>query len=171
MEIRRSYDRLISTMRFPKLIRWHLYIESGPWNHAGWCEPVPSCDPENTVKQCSKLSQKSCKSSCLESQIINIKLRKIFKKVPGPPPKLSASGRRTGSNLEHCRKTSNIRCTKSKNSNPSRIGLLWSFCHIWSQVLSEEWRCSWSLEQRRQAMLQLHLIDQQFNCLQRCVLY
>ena len=54
------------------------------------------------LMQCSKLSQKSCQSSCLESQIINIKLKKILKKVPGPPPKLSASGRRTGSNLEHC---------------------------------------------------------------------
>ena len=31
MEIRRSYDRLISTMGFPILIRWHLYIESRPW--------------------------------------------------------------------------------------------------------------------------------------------
>ena len=31
MEIRRSYDRLISTMGFPILVRWHLYIESGPW--------------------------------------------------------------------------------------------------------------------------------------------
>ena len=30
-EIRRSYDRLISTMIFPTLVRWHLYIESGPW--------------------------------------------------------------------------------------------------------------------------------------------
>ena len=30
-EIRRSYDRLISTMGFPILERWHLYIESGPW--------------------------------------------------------------------------------------------------------------------------------------------
>ena len=29
MEIRRSYDRLISTMAFPILVRWHLYIESG----------------------------------------------------------------------------------------------------------------------------------------------
>ena len=29
VEIRRSYDRLISTMGFPLLIRWHLYIESG----------------------------------------------------------------------------------------------------------------------------------------------
>ena len=30
MEIRRSYDRLISTIGFPILVRWHLYIESGP---------------------------------------------------------------------------------------------------------------------------------------------
>ena len=29
-EIRWSYDRLISTMGFPILIRWHLYIEFGP---------------------------------------------------------------------------------------------------------------------------------------------
>ena len=41
-------------------------------------------------------------ASSLESQIINIKLKKSFKKVPSPPPKLSASGWRTGSNLEHC---------------------------------------------------------------------
>ena len=31
VEMRRSYDRLISTMGFPILVRWHLYIESGPW--------------------------------------------------------------------------------------------------------------------------------------------
>ena len=31
VEIRRSYDRLISTMGFPMLVRRHLYIESGPW--------------------------------------------------------------------------------------------------------------------------------------------
>ena len=30
VEIRWSYDRLISTMGFPILIRWHIYIESGP---------------------------------------------------------------------------------------------------------------------------------------------
>ena len=30
MEIRRSYDRLISTMGFPIPVRWHLYNESGP---------------------------------------------------------------------------------------------------------------------------------------------
>ena len=51
--------------------------------------------------QCSKLNQKSCQSCCLESQIINIKLKKSLKKVTGPPPKLSASGWGTGSNLEH----------------------------------------------------------------------
>ena len=33
VEIRRSYGRLISTMGFPILVRWHLYIESGLWNH------------------------------------------------------------------------------------------------------------------------------------------
>ena len=31
VEIRRSYDRLISTMGFPILVRWHRYIESGAW--------------------------------------------------------------------------------------------------------------------------------------------
>ena len=31
MEIRRSDDRLISTMVFPILVRPHIYIESGPW--------------------------------------------------------------------------------------------------------------------------------------------
>ena len=31
LEIRQSYDRLISTMGFSILVRWHLYIESGPW--------------------------------------------------------------------------------------------------------------------------------------------
>ena len=33
---RRSWDRLISTMGFPILVRWHLYFESGPclfWKH------------------------------------------------------------------------------------------------------------------------------------------
>ena len=35
VEIRRSYDRLISTMGFPILVRWHLYIESGPWPWKG----------------------------------------------------------------------------------------------------------------------------------------
>ena len=30
IDIRRSYDRLIFIMGFPLLVRWHLYIESGP---------------------------------------------------------------------------------------------------------------------------------------------
>ena len=29
--------RLISTMRFPILVRWHLYIESGPWQFSPHC--------------------------------------------------------------------------------------------------------------------------------------
>ena len=35
VEIRRSYDRLISTMGFPILVRWHLYTESGPSSLSG----------------------------------------------------------------------------------------------------------------------------------------
>ena len=31
VELRRSYDRLISTMGFPILVTQHLYSESGPW--------------------------------------------------------------------------------------------------------------------------------------------
>ena len=31
VEMRRSYDRLISTMGFHLLVRWHLYIELSPW--------------------------------------------------------------------------------------------------------------------------------------------
>ena len=30
LEIKRSYDRLVSTMGFPILVRWRLYIESAP---------------------------------------------------------------------------------------------------------------------------------------------
>ena len=36
MEIRRSYDRLISTMGFPIQVRWHLYIESGQRSSGGF---------------------------------------------------------------------------------------------------------------------------------------
>ena len=53
--------------------------------------------------QCSKLSQKSNHSLCLACQNINIKSKKNFKKDPGTHAKLSSSGRRTGSNLEHCK--------------------------------------------------------------------
>ena len=48
-------------------------------------------------------------SSCLESQIINIKLKKNQQKVPGPSPKLLASDqrtqrslKRTSYSLKHC---------------------------------------------------------------------
>ena len=44
----------------------------------------------------------SFRSSCLESQIINMKLKKNQQKVPGPPPKLSASDQRTCENFQNC---------------------------------------------------------------------
>ena len=50
--MRRSYDRLISTKGFPILVRWHLYIESGPWNHISiYC--LKSCD--RSLNQWEKL--------------------------------------------------------------------------------------------------------------------
>ena len=53
------------------------------------------------LQQCLKLIPKSCRSSCLESQILNIRLKKNQQKVPGPPPKLSASDWRTCGNFQH----------------------------------------------------------------------
>ena len=61
-----------------------------------------SSRPSNAFMQCLKLSQKSCRSSCLESQIINITLKKNQQNVPGPPPKLSTSDRRTCRIFQHC---------------------------------------------------------------------
>ena len=55
-----------------------------------------------SLRQCLKLSQTSCRSSCLESPIINIKLKKNQQKVPSPPPKLLASDWRTCGNCQHC---------------------------------------------------------------------
>ena len=41
MEIRQSDDRLISTMGFPMLVRWHLYIEPTPSNNLDGLYPLP----------------------------------------------------------------------------------------------------------------------------------
>ena len=46
--------------------------------------------------------KKSCRSSCLESQIVNMKLKKCQQKVSGPPPRLSVSDWRTCGNFQHC---------------------------------------------------------------------
>ena len=48
VEIRRSYDRLISTMGFLILVRRHLYIESGPRyypNHTVYSQKTPHNSP------------------------------------------------------------------------------------------------------------------------------
>ena len=45
--------------------------------------------------------KKSCRSSFLESQIINIKLKTNQQKVSGPSPKLSASDWQTFGNFQH----------------------------------------------------------------------
>ena len=44
---------------------------------------------------------------------------------------------------------SNIRRTESQNLNVSHLVLQLSLCKYWSQMLSREWRCSWSSADRR----------------------
>ena len=60
----------------------------------------------------------------------------------------------------------NIRRTKSHNLTVSRLALQLPFCNLLKPGV-KFWMKMW-LEQRRQAMLQLHLSDQWFNCLLRC---
>ena len=67
------------------------------------------------------------------------------------------------------RKTSSISRTKSPNWNVSCI--LLQFCSLNPLKPGVKLRMKMSLEQRRQAMLQLHLNYQQFYCLLRCDLY
>ena len=67
------------------------------------------------------------------------------------------------------RQTSNISCTKSQNLNVSHLVLQLSLANPLKPCVKS--RMKMSLEQRRQAMLQQHLSDQQFYCLLRCALY
>ena len=53
------------------------------------------CSVQNSIK-------KAVSPAALNLKSLKIKLKRSFEKVSGPPPKFSASGRRTGSNLEHC---------------------------------------------------------------------
>ena len=59
------------------------------------------------------------------------------------------------------RQISNIRRTKSQNINVSRLVLQLSLPSLLKPRI--KFRMKMSLEQRQQAMLQLHLIDQQFD--------
>ena len=72
-------------------------------------------------------------------------------------------------NKNNNRKISNIRRTTSQNLNGSRLVLQLSLPN--PLKLGVKTRMKMQLEQRRQVMLQLHLIDQQVYCLMRYVLY
>ena len=58
---------------------------------------------------------KSCRSSSW-MQIINIRLKKNQQKVPGPPPKLSASDRRACGNFQHCQHVKSFSCVALKHN-------------------------------------------------------
>ena len=65
---------------------------------------------------------------------------------------------------------SHKRRTKSQNLNVSRLILQLVFAQF-ALKSGVESRMKMLLEQRREAMLQLHLSDEQFYCLIRCGLY
>ena len=67
------------------------------------------------------------------------------------------------------RKTSSISSTKSQNLNVSCIRVQLSSLNLLTPGV--KLRMKMYLEQRREAMLQLHLSYQQFYCLLRCDLY
>ena len=67
------------------------------------------------------------------------------------------------------RQFSNIRRTQSPNINVFRLVFQLSLPNPLKPRV--KLRMKMELEQRRQAMLQLHLSDQQFYCLLRCALY
>ena len=65
VEIRWSYDRLISTMGFPILVTWHLYIESGPRAPCCYCDlTLPQAIQPIAVqllfKSCAVIGQEAC---------------------------------------------------------------------------------------------------------------
>ena len=64
---------------------------------------------------------------------------------------------------------SNISRTRSQNWNVSRLVLTLSMCNLWKPGVKSKMKMP--LGQRRQAVLQLHLSDQQFYCPLRCDLY
>ena len=69
---------------------------------------------------------------------------------------------------EYCQ-ISNIRCIKSQKFNASRLVLQLSLPNLLKPCVKS--RMKIQLEQRRRGILQLHLIDQLFNCLLKCLLY
>ena len=66
-------------------------------------------------------------------------------------------------------KSLNIRCTKHQDLNNSPLALQLSLPNPLKPGVKSGMKMS--LEQRRQAMLQLHLSDEQFYCLPMCDLY
>ena len=70
--------------------------------------------------------------------------------------------------LSYYRQISNIRCTRSQNSNVSGLVLQLSWCNLLKPGVKS--RMKMLLEQNRQVMLHLHLSDQQFFCVLRCLI-
>ena len=71
-------------------------------------------------------------------------------RLPWCRPNSSVSLWKSITRTEKYRQTSSIRCTKTFHFNVSRLILHYCLCQVhWSQVLSQEWRYSWSSVDRQ----------------------
>ena len=117
MEIRRSYDRLISTMGFPILVWWHLYIESGPWFPSFFWQAINSYDKSQSFmrKDLSYLyfCVSSEKCSMLRDENFKSNLKCNLSLLKWKPWKAS------GSSFDSCR----------------TVHLCFAYCNMWSTNL------------------------------------
>ena len=125
VEIRPSYDYIISTMEFPTMVGWHLYIESGSWTYNQMLVSTVATDAVDALVLKSQSTTKPS-ASTLQTQWMLYHTMSI--------------------RCDYC-KIFNIRHNKSQTLNVSQLGLQLSLHN--SQVFSGEWRCSWSSAERR----------------------
>ena len=104
MEIRRSYDRLISTMGFPILVRSHLYIESRPSYHV---QMTCSCKTSYSRWLTMCCFGLVCTQLCMFYRTLRTDINKQVNSAVAIPPifreNLSSYARITGTNpCTHC---------------------------------------------------------------------
>ena len=122
VEVRRSYDHLISTLELPILVRWHLYIELG----LKFLYKTPSLNDLllRWLQPLCRIYHKTCTLLCFACLCCGYNMGTTVKSLIYGTP------------------------------NPKTYMILVLFCIClcpiyWSQVLSREWRCSWSSAGRR----------------------
>ena len=132
--------------------------------------PIVTANEENTMKVISCRIRSRCIHNNRSSPtifflaLLPLPLLQILHVLPWLLLPISVHCR-----FNYYRQVSNIRRTKSQHLKDSRTVLRLSLPNPLKPDVKS--RMKMQLEQRRQAMLQLHLSDRQFYCLLGCVLY